>query len=108
MSQIERFHTGSVVVASSAISSTTPRIPYARYSGGGVIVANTNGATQIRWYASAGAEDVPVQIYADGAAVVTALTVGAHPIPEACFGFAHVAPVIVGASTCSLSVLVKG
>lgn len=108
MSQIERFHTGAVVVASSSAASTTPRIPFGRYSGGGVIIANTNGATQIRWHAAAGAEDVPVQIYADGAAVTTAVTVGGHPIPDACFGFAHVAPVIVGSTSCSLSVLVKG
>lgn len=108
MAQIERFFTGATVVAGSSAASTTPRFPYARYSGGGIVIGNTNGATQIRWHASAGAEDTPVQIYADGSAVTTAVTVGAHPIPEACFGFAHVAPVIVGAATCSLAVLVKG
>lgn len=108
MSQIERFSATVVLVAGSSAASTTPRFPYARYSGGGVIIGNTNGATQIKWHASANAEDVPVQIYADGAAVTTAVTVGAHPIPEACFGFAHVAPIVVGASACSLSILVKG
>lgn len=108
MSQIERFHTGTVIVASSVASSTTPRIPFGRYSGGGVIIANTNGATQIRWHAAAGAEDVPVQIYSDGAAVTTAVTVGGHPIPDACFGFAYVSPVIVGSTSCSLTMSAKG
>ena len=108
MSQIERFFYGATVVAASSAASTTPRIPYGRYSGGGVIIGNTNGATQIRWHASAGPEDVPVQVFSDGAAVTTAVVVGAHPIPEACFGFGYVAPVIVGAASCTLSVLVKG
>lgn len=109
MAIIERlFSPGTVITASSSAASTTPRIPYGRFSGGGVIVNSTNGATQIQWYASSGAEDVPVPVYADGAAVVTAVTVGAHPIPEACFGFAYVAPVIVGAASCNLTVMVKG
>jgi hypothetical protein len=47
-------------------------------------------------------------VYVDGAAVTTAVTVGAHPIPEGCFGFAYVAPVIVGATACDLTIMVKG
>lgn len=108
MAQIERFFTGAVITAASSAASTTPRFPFGRYSGGGVIIANTNGATQIRWHAASGAEEVPVQIYADGVAVTTAVTVGAHPIPDACFGFAHVAPIVVGAASCPLTIVVKG
>jgi hypothetical protein len=106
--EIARFYSGAVITACSSAASTTPRIPYGRYSGGGVIIANTNGATQIRWYASAGAEDVPVQVYADGAVVATAVTTGAHPIPDACFGFGYIAPILVGSSSCSITVSVKG
>lgn len=109
MAIVERFfQPGATITAASTAATTTPRFPYGRFAGGGVIIANTNGATQIRWYASAGAEDVPVQVYADGAAVTTAATVGAHPIPDACFGFGYVAPIIVGSTSCDLTVSVKG
>lgn len=106
--EIVRFYSGAVITACSSAASTTPRIPYGRYSGGGVIIANTNGATQINWYASAGAEDVPTPIYVNGSAVTTAVTIGAHPIPDACFGFPYVAPIIVGAAACAMSVPMKG
>jgi len=106
--EIARFYSGAVITACSSAASTTPRIPYGRYSGGGVIIASTNGATQINWYAAIGPEDVPVQIYSDGTAVTTAVTVGAMPIPDACFGFPYVAPVISGATTCAMTVPMKG
>jgi len=108
MSQIERFFTGAVITAASSAATTTPRVPFGRYSGGGVVIPSTGGVTQIRWHASSGAEDTPVQIYADGAAVTTAVTAGAFPFPDACYGFAYVAPVIVGAASLPLSVTVKG
>ena len=108
MSEIERFFTGAVITAGSSAATTTPRFPFARYAGGGVIIGNTNSATQINWHVASGPETDPVRVYADGSAVTTALTVGAHPIPDACFGFAYVAPVIVGATTCAMTVSVKG
>jgi hypothetical protein len=108
MSEIERFSTGATITAGSSAATTTPRFPFGRYAGGGVIIGSTNGATQINWHVSAGAEDTPVRIYADGSALTTAVTVGAHPIPDACFGFAYVAPVVVGATTCAMTVSVKG
>lgn len=108
MAQIERFYTGVSITAASSAASTTPRIAFNSYSGGGVLIASTNGATQIQWHGAATQEGVPLQIYADGAAVTTAVTVGAHPIPEACFGMHFVAPVIVGAASCALTVMVKG
>jgi hypothetical protein len=109
MAIIERFFSpGSVITACSSAATTTPRFPYGRWAGGGVLIASTGGVTQINWYAAGGAETVPVQIYSDGAAVTTAVTVGAHPIPDACFGFPWVAPVISGAASCAMTVCVKG
>ena len=108
MSQIERFFTGATITAGSSVAETTPRFPFGRYGGGGVIIGNTNGATQINWYASAGPEDTPVRVYADGAAVTTAVTVGAHPIPDACVGCGYIAHVVVGTSGCTSVVSVKG
>jgi hypothetical protein len=40
--------------------------------------------------------------------VTTALTVGIHPIPDACFALPFVAPVVAGATTCAMTVCVKG
>lgn len=109
MAIIERFFSpGSVLTACSSAATSSPRFPYGRWAGGGVLIPATNSATQISWYAASGAETVPVQIYADGAAVTTAVTVGAHPIPDACFGFPYVAPIITGAASCDLTVCVKG
>jgi len=108
MTRIERFFTGATITAGSSAATTTPRFPFGHYSGGGVLIGNTGGATQINWHVSVGSDDTPVRVYADGNAVTTALTVGAHPIPDACFGFQYVAPVIVGGTTCAMTVSVKG
>jgi hypothetical protein len=103
------FTTGSVLIASTASATTsTPRFPFGRYAGGGVIIGNTGGGTQINWHASAAAEDLPRPIYSDGASVTSAVTVGCLPIPDACFGFPFVAPVLVGGTTCAMTVCVKG
>jgi hypothetical protein len=108
MSEIERFFTGAVITATSAVATTSPRFPFGRYAGGGVIIANTNSATQINWHVAVGPETTPFRVYADGSGVSTAVTDGAHPIPDACFGFGYVVPVIVGATTCAMTVSVKG
>lgn len=109
MNEIARhFTTGSVITAVSSAATTTPRFPFGRYAGGGVIIGATGGATQINWHASADSQDLPRPIYSGGSAVTSAVTVGCQPIPDACFGFAFVAPVIVGGATCSMTVCVKG
>jgi len=109
MNEIARhFTTGTVITAVSSAATTTPRFPFGRYAGGGVIIASTGSATQINWHASAAAEDLPRPIYADGSAVTSAVTVGCLPIPDACFGFPFVAPVLVGGTTCAMTVCVKG
>jgi hypothetical protein len=108
MNEIARFFTGATITAGSSAATTTPRFPFGNYAGGGILIANTNGATQINWHVSVGPEDTPVRVYADGSALTTAVTVGAHPIPDACFGFGYVVPVVVGATTCAMTVSVKG
>lgn len=105
---ISRFQSVATITATSAATPTSPRISFQHSAGGAVFIANTNGATQINWYAAADAESQVYQVYADGSAVTTAVTVGAHPIPDACFAFRYVAPVIVGASTCDMTVSLKG
>lgn len=109
MNEIARhFSPGVVITANSSAASTSARIPYGRFSGGGVLIGNTNGCTAINWYGAAGQEATPVQIYADGSAVTTAVVVGAHPIPDACFGMHFVAPIVVGGTTCAMTVMCKG
>lgn len=109
MTEIARFFSpGVVITAASTAASTSGRIPYGRYSGGAVLIGDTNGCTGINWHGAAGPEATPVQIYADGSAVTTAVTVGAHPIPDACFGMHYVAPIVVGGTTCAMTVMVKG
>jgi hypothetical protein len=108
MNEIARHFSSVTLVAGSTAGTTTPRFAYGMFGGGVVIVANTNGATQLRWYGASGTADTPVQVYAESAAVSTSLTVGAHPIPDACYGLAHVAPIVVGATTMPLTVSLKG
>lgn len=109
MTDIARFFSpGVVITANSSAASTSRRIPFGRFSGGGVLIGNTNGVTQISWHGSAGPEDTPLQIYANGAAVTTAVVVGAHPIPDACFGMHFVTPIVVGGTTCAMTVMCKG
>jgi hypothetical protein len=105
---IERFATTAVITAGSSANTLTPRFPFDRWAGGGVLIGATNSATQINWHASIGPESTPLQIRSDGSAVTTAVTDGAHPIPDACFGFPYIAPVIVGATTCAMTVTLKG
>jgi hypothetical protein len=111
MAIIERLFTpGTSIAAVSAATTTSPRFPFGRFAGGGVIIGNTGGATQINWHAATGHESTPVQIFADGSAVTSAVTVGAIPIPDACFGFPWIAPIVSsgGTTTVSMNVCVKG
>lgn len=109
MNEIARhFSPGVSITASSTAGTTSGRFPYGRFSGGAVLIANTNGCTQIGWYGSHDQNATPLQVYADGAAVTTAVVVGAHPIPDACFGMHFVSPIVVGGTTCAMTVMVKG
>jgi len=109
MSIIERKHGGNtVVVANSSAATTSGSLPFSRWAGGVITIANTNSATQINWHASPDYGVTPLQVYADGSALTTAVTVGVHPIPDALFGVAYVCPVITGATTMAMTVSVKG
>lgn len=108
MSEIARFSSQVVITASSSANSVTPRVAFGRYGGGALIVGNTNGVTEVRWYGSASAEATPVQVYAESAALTTAVTVGVIPFPDACYALPFVAPVIVGAATMAATVVLKG
>jgi hypothetical protein len=108
MIEIERSQTLVTITAASSAATTTPRFPFGRFAGGGVFIASTGGATQINWHAGSAAEDLVRPIFADGAAVTTAVTVGCHPVPDACFSFPYVAPVLVGGASAVLAVSLKG
>jgi len=108
MIDITRFSTTAIVTAASSAATTSPRFPYSAMAGGAVVIANTGGATQINWYGALSQESAPIQVYADGAAVTTAVTVGVHPIPDACFALPFVVPVIAGGTTCAMTVSLKG
>lgn len=105
---ITRYHTVATITATSGVGTTSPRIAFQHSAGGGIFIPSTGGATQINWYAAADGDSQVYQVYADGAAVTTAVTVGAHPIPDACFAFRYVAPIIVGAASCDMTVSLKG
>lgn len=108
MTEIERSSTLVTITAASSAATTTPRFPFGRHAGGCVFIANTGGATQIDWYGASQPETVPTPIYSGGAAVTTAVTVGAHPIPDACFALPYVAPVLVGGTSAVLTISLKG
>lgn len=109
MNAIERRSGGnSVITANSSAATTAGSFPYDRWAAGMVTIAATNGATQINWYAAPAYGVTPVQVYDSGNAVVTNVTVGAHPVPDACFAAAYVCPVITGATTMAMTVTVKG
>lgn len=108
MIEISRFQNTVSIVASSAAASTSPRFAFTHMAGAGVLIGNTAGATQIDWYGAHGQNETPLAIYADGSAVTTAVTVGAHPVPDACFAFPFVVPVVTGNTTCAMTVCLKG
>jgi hypothetical protein len=108
MNEITRFRDTVAITANSSAASTSGKIGFGAYAGGCIVVAATNGCTQVGWYASDASEGTPRQVYSDGAAVTTALTVGVHPIPDACFAAPFVVPVVTGGTTCAMTVLLKG
>lgn len=102
------FSPGTVITANSSAATTAGMFPFGRFGGACVMIANTEGATQINWYGTVQPHIDPLPIYVDGAAVTTAVTVGVHPVPDACFAVNHVVPVIAGATTCAMTVMAKG
>jgi hypothetical protein len=109
MNEIARhFSPGMVVTANSSAATTSGMFPFGRFGGACVMIANTGGGTQINWYGTVDPVVTPRQVYADGAAVVTALTIGIHPVPDACFASNYVVPIVAGATTCAMTVMAKG
>lgn len=108
MQEISRFSAPAVEIVCTDSPSTSHRIPFSHGAGGVITISSTGGATQIQWYAAPNTTTAPVPIFADGSAVTTAVTVGAHPFPDATFGCHTVVPVISGAASMSASITVKG
>lgn len=109
MNEIARhFSPGSVVTANSSAATTSGMFPFGRFGGACVMIGATNSCTQIKWYATVDPAVTPLQVYSDGSAVTTAVTVGVHPVPDACFASNYVVPVVVGGATCALTVMAKG
>lgn len=111
MNDIRRVYSSVAITANSSAATTSGNIPFAPFAGGVVMVANTNGATQINWHGTVDMSVTPLRLYADGNAVTSALTVGCVNMPDACFAVPFVVPVIVGATTsttCAMTVMLKG
>ena len=108
MIEITRFQETVTITAASSAATTTPRFSFQHMAGGGILIGNTGGATQIAWHGADGQESLPLAIYSDGSAVTTAVTVGAMPVPDACFAFPYVAPVIAGGTSCTMTITLKG
>lgn len=108
MNSIARHYSSIVITASSTANSASGNIPYAPFAGGVVMVANTNGCTQIDWYGTVAMQVTPQKVYADGSAVTSAVTVGCINIPDACFAVPFVVPVVTGGTTCAMTVMLKG
>lgn len=108
MSEISRFTSPAVDITCTSDPATTARIAFSKYAGGVLTIAATAGATQIHWYAAARQGDTPVRVYDDGAGVLTAVTVGAHPFPDSTYACAFICPVVVGAASMPAVITVKG
>ena len=109
MNEIARhFSPGTVITANSSAATTSGMFPFGRFGGACVMIANAGGGTQINWHGTVDPSVTPRQVYADGSAVVTALTIGIHPVPDACFAANYVVPIVAGATTCAMTVMAKG
>jgi hypothetical protein len=111
MAQVEivRFSDAvKTVVAHVTAGTTSGRIPMLLFGGAAVIVSHTGGATEIQWHGAASPEATPVQIYSDGSAVTTAMTVGIHPVPDAAFAVPYVTPILSNGTTSQMTVMAKG
>lgn len=109
MNEIARhFSPGTVITANSSAATTAGKFPFGRFGGACVMIASTNSCTQINWYGTVDPSVTPVQIYADGTAVTSAVSVGIHSVPDACFAVNYVVPVVSGGTTCAMTVMAKG
>lgn len=108
MSEISRFTSPAVDITCTSDPATTAKIAFSKYAGGVMTIASTGGATQINWYAAARQGDTPVQVYSNGSAVTTAVTVGVHPFPDSTYACALICPVVTGAASMSAVITVKG
>lgn len=109
MSEISRhFSPGTVITANSTAATTAGMFPFGRFGGACVMIAATNSCTQINWHGTVDVGVTPRQIYSDGSAVTSAVTVGILPVPDACFACNYVVPICVGGTTCAMTVMAKG
>lgn len=108
MNDIRRHYSSIVITANSSAATTSGNIPFAPFAGGVVMIANTQSATLINWHGTVDMTVTPQKLYADGNAVTSTLTVGCIAMPDACFAVPFVVPVISGATTCGMTVLLKG
>lgn len=109
MNEIARhFSPGTVITANSTAATTAGMFPFGRFGGACVMIGSTNSCTGINWHGTVDPAVPPLQIYNDGAAVTSAVTVGIHPVPDACFAVNYVVPVVVGGTTCAMTVMAKG
>lgn len=98
----------AVCYAASSAATTSPRWCNKNFAGAIVLVAHTGSCTQVAWYASGTAEGTPRQVYSDGSALTTAITVGGFPVPDAMFAAPFVVPVVAGGTSCAMTVHQKG
>lgn len=108
MNEIARHSNTFTLTAVTGAASTNEKIPMRLFAGAAVVIGDTAAATQIRWHGAAGQNDTPVQIYSDGSAVTTAVTIGIHPVPDAAFAVNFVVPVLSNGTTMPLTVMAKG
>jgi hypothetical protein len=108
MNEIARHHSQQVIVAKTDGTSAEDKIHLAMFAGAAIVIGDTASATQISWRGAPTANGTPVQIYSDGSAVTTAVTVGIHPIPDAAFAVPFVVPVLSNGTTIAMTVMRKG
>lgn len=109
MNEIARhFSPGTVITANSSAATTAGMFPFGRFGGACVMIAATNSCTGINWHGTVDPSVTPRQIYNEGAAVTTAITVGIMPVPDACFAVNYAVPIVVGGTTCAMTVMAKG
>lgn len=106
--QIERYCGLTSALSLTNSSSTTARIQFSRAAGGSFVVTALATGVQINWYGALTQEGTAYPIYADGSASSTAIAANrAYPIPDACFGFPFIVPVL-DAGTATIQASVKG
>lgn len=109
MNEIARhFSPGAVITANSLAATTSGMFPFGRFGGACVMIGATNSCTQVNWHGTVDPAVTPLQIYSDGSAVTSAVTVGILPVPDACFAVSYVVPVVAGGTTCAMTVMAKG